>query len=276
MASQRPAGDPGLIRKLLSRANPRPVYKQLGDWLRAQVLSGRWRQNHKLSSETELADLFGVSRGTVRKAVEELIDEGLLTRIHGKGTFVSDKMLEQPLAQELISFSEDLLLQGIPFTTQVLESGFTAAEGDVAESLSIGYGAPVFFLNRVRIVWESPLVLLQNFVNPALCPGIEKVDFQANRLFEIIEGKFGLRIGWGHRSFEAQIASGDVGRLLNVEEGHPVMYMDQVAYLIDSSPIEVSRIWIRGDHYRITTSVHRSITGFAADTFTEEHSGQED
>ena len=93
----------------LSHAGPVPVYQQIRDWMYDQIASNAWPEHYKLLAETDLADTLEVSRGTVRKAISELIADGLLVQIHGRGTFVSSNRLEQPLADRLVTFSEDLL-----------------------------------------------------------------------------------------------------------------------------------------------------------------------
>ena len=97
-----------------------PVYVQVVNWLTSQIVTGNWQPNHQLLSEPDLADKLGVSRGSLRKAIGVLVARGMLEQVHGKGTFVRDTMLEQTWASRLVSTSEELNQQGIPFTTEVL------------------------------------------------------------------------------------------------------------------------------------------------------------
>jgi GntR family transcriptional regulator len=108
-------------RPVLDRNSPVPVYRQLAAWFREKISNQEWKTNFKLDSEIELANQLDLSRGTVRKAVEELISEGLLIRSHGRGTFVSDaENIGQTLATELVGTSEELIKKGIDFETIVL------------------------------------------------------------------------------------------------------------------------------------------------------------
>src|SRR4026207_2090083 len=130
----------------LDREDPTPIYQQIKDWLRQQIKHGAWPEHYKLKAETDLAIEWGVSRGTMRKAIMELIEEGFLTRIHGRGTFVASSVLEQPLAERFVTFSEDLTANGIAFETQVIEQSIIKPAENVTSLLGLQPGDEVFFL----------------------------------------------------------------------------------------------------------------------------------
>lgn len=241
----------------LDRTGPTPIYRQIEHWMQQQIAGGAWPEHYKLKSEDDLAAELGVSRGTVRKAVAALTAEGVLTRVHGRGTFVSSSRIEQPLAERLITFSEDLISRQIPFETRVLEQSVIHPSERVASLLSVPPGAEVLYLKRVRIVNRTPLIVLHNHVKIERCWGIEKVDFTRYRLFEALEDLFGLELDWAQRTFEAQVANGELADLLKIPEGDPLMYLEQVLYLQDGSPIELSDVWLRADHLRLSARVSR-------------------
>src|SRR5690606_18813072 len=112
---------------------------------------------------------LGVSRGTIRRAIGELIDEGLLVRVHGRGTFVARPKLEQALADNLVTFSEDLITQGIPFETTVLEQTVASSSEQASALLQVGPDEKVFVLKRLRSVGGVPVILLHNYVVYARC-----------------------------------------------------------------------------------------------------------
>ena len=246
-----------MIQPEVKRTVPTPIYQQIKTWIRQQIELGAWPEHFKLKSETDLAEAWGVSRGTVRKAITELIKEGLLLRIHGRGTFVASARLEQPLAERLVAISEDLINKGIPFETQVLECSVVEAPPQVAYLLSIAVDSKVLFLKRVRSVANLPLILLHNYVVYQLCPGVEQVDFSRYRLFQTLEQKFGLQLDWGRRYFEAKAATEEVARRLDISVCDPVMSLEQVVYLSDGNPVEFSDVWLRGDRFRLSATVRR-------------------
>jgi DNA-binding GntR family transcriptional regulator len=245
----------------LSHAGPVPVYQQIRDWIYGQIASCAWPEHYKLMAETDLADALGVSRGTVRKAISELIADGLLVQIHGRGTFVSSNHLEQPLADRLVTFSEDLIDHGVPFETTVLEQSVVRPSQRLASLLSVRPDAEILHLKRVRAVRGTPMILLMNHVVLDHCQRLRTVDFTRVRLFQALEDQCGLVLDWARRTFEAQAANAEVAALLKIAPCDPVMYMEQVLYMRDGSPVEVSDLWLRGSYFRLSAIVKRQPKG---------------
>jgi DNA-binding GntR family transcriptional regulator len=245
----------------VDRTTPRPIHQQIQDWIRYQITSLAWPEHYQLRAENDLAAELGVSRGTVREAVTKLIEEGLLIRIHGKGTFVSTRHLEQPLAERMVSFSEDLIDKGIPFQTQVLDQSIVHAPQPVASLLSVTPDTEVLHLKRRRFVRQMPVIVIENYILLGKCPGVERVDFTHHRLLATLEVDFGLQLDWARRTFEAQRAGEEIARLLGIAVGDPVMRMNQILYLKDASPIETSNVWLRGEGFRLSAIVNRHAKG---------------
>lgn len=241
----------------LDREDPTPIYQQIKDWMRQQVKHGGWPEHYKLKAETDLAVDWGVSRGTMRKAIMDLIEEGLFTRIHGRGTFVASTTLEQPLAERFVTFSEDLMERGIGFETRVIEQSIIKPAENVTSLLDLQPGDEVFFLKRVRSIGGERLVILENYLPYARCRGIENYDFTRYRLFEVLEEHLNLELDWGRRSFEARIADAGIAKLLGISESEPVMYAEQIVYLSDESPIELSNLWFKGERFKLSATFKR-------------------
>lgn len=241
----------------LDRSSPTPLHQQIQVWMHDQIVNGHWPEHYRLPAEIDLADSLGVNRGTLRNAMKTLIDEGLLVRIHGKGTFVaSSTTVEQPLAESLVTFSEGLTVRKIPFKTRVLEQSLIRPGHMVASLLSL-QEEEVFFLKRIRSVKDEPLIYLKNYVVCQHCPEIAAIDFSQETLFHVLENRFNLELDWGRRFFEAQAASSEVAAALDITPGDPVMYIEQIVYLSDGSPIELSNLWVKGGHFRIAAVVKR-------------------
>lgn len=242
----------------IERSGPKLIYQQIVDWMRNQISTGIWPEHYRLPSEQELAAMFGVSRGTVRKAINQLTSERLLITIHGRGTFVESTVIEQPLAEQLIAFSEALINKSISFQTQVLHQQIEIPPRRIASLLSLKNEAPALVLERIRSVGQTPVNYLINYVAIQLCPGIDKVDFTKYRLFQTLEERYKLTLGWGQRTFQAVSADEDIAHKLNINACDPIMYMEQIIYLPDGSPIEFSRIWLPGSSFRLSAIVKRS------------------
>jgi DNA-binding GntR family transcriptional regulator len=253
----------------IDRFSPVPIYQQIQNWMREQILSGRWVEHYQLKAEDELAVDLGINRGTLRNAIKTLIDEGLLVRIHGKGTFVTRRMLDQPLAQNLTTFSEGLISKNIPFTTLVLEQAVITAPADIAASLNLDPADEVFFLKRVRLVDEKPVIFLLNYGVHRYCPGIETADFGSRRLFDVMERDYHLSLAWGRRAFEAHAAHDEAASALRIAVGAPVMYATQVTYSTQDVPLEASIMWFPGESFRLSAQVRRGSAEHTLDEIPE-------
>ena len=242
----------------IDRTNPTPFHQQISSWMRQQITSGLWPEHYRLVSENDLAEELGVNRGTLRKAMAELIAEGLLITVHGRGTFVASLRLEQPLAEGLVASSEDLIAKGIPFETRMISQAIIVPDQRLQSLLLLSATAQVFSLKRVRYLGQTPCILISDYLVYDRCRGIESADFGRNGLFKVLEEQFKLNLAWGRRTFEAQSASEDVSKHLGVTPCDPVMYMNQIAYLDDESPVELSDVWFRGDRFRLSSIAKRA------------------
>lgn len=242
----------------IDRNSPVPIYQQIKEWMRSNILSGTWGEHYQLRAEDDLAQALNINRGTMRNAIKSLIDEGLLIRIHGKGTFVASKKVEQSLAESLMTFSEGLIQQNIAYTTIVQQQQVIQADKALATLFQVNLDAPILCLQRVRSVEDKPIIFFTNYVPTENFPGIEWKDFANRRLFEVMEHDYGFKISWAQRYFEACVANAQVAAALDVPEGSPVMYAKQITHSDRDVPIEASDIWIRGDSFRLSARVRRS------------------
>ncbi len=108
-----------------------------------------------------------------------------------------------------------------------------------------------------RSLRNTPIVALNNYVVAENCPGIETVDFEHNRLFDVLENRYGLDLSWGQRTFQAKMAGDVIAPFLNLTPQDPILYVEQAVYLRDDIPIEFSQIWFRGDSFRLSAIVDR-------------------
>lgn len=233
------------------------IYKQISAYIRNKIILLEWPEKHKIPSAAELAEQFQVSRGTVIKAIAELINEGLLVSIRGKGTFVSSTQIEQPLGVSYISFSEDLIQKRIPFTTIVIEKSIIDAPSHIAGMLNVSENSPIFLLRRVRHVNGKPLVYLINYVRLDIYPEIMEEDFTTKRLFDVIEKGSGHTITGGRRLFSAESADTETARWLEIPLNDPVFHLLQISHLDDDQPVEVSFDYFNAKKYRLSATLSR-------------------
>lgn len=242
----------------LQRSAPEPLHQQISDRMRKNIALGVWPAHYKLKAEPELATDFGVSRGTLRRALRTLIAEGLLVQVQGKGTYVpSSTTIEPPIAQDLLSLAEALGRIGVTFETEVLNQGLEAAPEHVQGLLDLAEEPTIFRLERIRCVEAAPVAYLINYVRASLCPGIERYDYTQKTLFGVIEHEYHYTLATGRRTFEAKAASLEVSEVLRIPVGSPVLYLEQVVYLENGQPIEYSDVWIRGDRLKLSSVLTR-------------------
>ncbi|MEU0690646.1 GntR family transcriptional regulator [Streptomyces uncialis] len=246
------AGPPDIRRDV-----PTAIHAQISEHIRLRIAGGDWPAHYRLKSEPELAQQFGVSRGTVRRALVTLIEEGLLRQVRGRGTFVTSTVIEPAIAQKLSTLSEDFASQGVVTSTEVRECSLIAPPRPVAALLDVPLTTRVLRLVRVRSTAEGPVALLFNFVRTDLAPGIERTDFTESSLFGVLEGTYGLKIATARRTFSAEAASPEVAQALTLPAGGPVQYLQQVTYLADDRPVEYSDVWIHSGRLRVTSLLLR-------------------
>ena len=236
---------------------PEPLYQAIARAFRAQISSGELRRGDKIPSEEQLCRELGVSRGTLRKALGSLVEEGVLERTQGKGTYVANDKVSYPLAQELVSFAEELTRRGQSFTTSVMGMEVERAPEWLARRLSVKEGAPTLVMRRVRSIDGEPAVLLKNWVLLDKCPGLEQEDFSEVGLFEAIERVSGKRIKYGVRTFSARLVEKGEADLIGRRPGDPIMFITQLTYGQDDEPIEYSNILLRTDKYQVSSVIYR-------------------
>lgn len=246
------------MEKKIKENNPIPKYQQISDWMRENIISGDWSENEQLPSETRLADQLNVSRGTVRKAIEELIDEGLLVRVHGKGTYVKTKLiLEQNPVGRIAGFSRDLISRGIPYSTQVLLSEVIIPPPKISQKLSLKPHEKIFHMHRLRYVHDKPVLMIENHIDYKRCLGIENIDFSKKQLYVTLENTYNFNFDWARRTYRAQVSDKRIAELLSIEVGSPIMYLEELYHLVGDIPAEYTKSWINGDLFHISTKINR-------------------
>lgn len=246
------AGAPELDRKA-----PESLHAQISDAMRLTIASGGWPRHHRLKAEPELAKELGVSRGTLRRALATLIEEGLLKQVPGRGTFVTETLIEPAVAQKLSTLSEDFASQGIVLDTAVVDVSLVTVPSGIGRLMRLPRGTSVLRMVRVRTTDGKPIALVHNYVRTDLAPGIEKVDFTRTSLFGVLENDYDLKIDNARRTFSAQAASDSVARALQLKPGAPVQYLEQLTFLTDARAIEYSDVWIDSAKLRVVTLLTR-------------------
>jgi GntR family transcriptional regulator len=246
-----------LAKELIKKDSPIPYYFQLEEILREEIESGRWAPGQRIPSESELCEILGVSRTVVRQALNELVNEGLLYRRKGKGTFVSRSKIAESLVQNLTGFYEDMVAKGLMPITHVLEQKLIPASKKVAGMLNLKEGDQVIKIDRLRSVGNGPILIVTTFLPYQICPALLEEDLTNQSLYAVLEDRYKLEIARGRRTLEAISASEEDAKLLGVEEGDPIILLKSVSYLENGEPIEYFEAKHRGDRSRFEVELIR-------------------
>ncbi len=224
--------------------------------LRREIADRRSQNEvYQLPSENELAQRYGLSRATVRHALDELEREGWIYRKKGIGSFAPVRRFEQELTQ-LVSTSEDMRQRGWPLVTKVISVQLLPAPEHVARALELVPGTPIYALCRLRVVEEVPLSVQTAHLPAALCPKLEENDLSSS-LYNLLEGRYGLTLWSGREILRARGATAWEANLLNIREGAPVMYAERITYAANGVAVEyLEAVW-RGDRYDFKVSLSR-------------------
>jgi GntR family transcriptional regulator len=205
-----------------------------------------------------LSALQGITRATVRRALDVLERDGWIYREKGKGSFAAVRRVEQELTQ-LVSTTEDMRQRGWSLTTRVVSVMPMPAPAHVASALELPEGSPCYELCRLRLVDGEPISLQTSYLPAALCPDLEAHNL-ARSLYRLLETRYGLRLWTGKEVLRAQCASAREQTLLEVPPGTPVMYMERVTYAVTGEAVEyLEAVW-RGDRYDFKVSLARPRT----------------
>ena len=241
---------PGRKPKLV-RGPGTTVHGQIEDWLADAIATGRLAPGDRLPTEQDLAAWLGVSRMTLRHALAELAQRGLVTRTVGRsgGTFVAEPKLEQDLTV-LAGFSEQLRRHGLVAGARVLAAAEMRASPAASAALEIAVGAPVYEVRRLRLAAGQPILIEHSLFPAQRCPGLIGYRLDGS-LYELLDEKYGQRPYRARESLEPVCAGVREAEALGVPEGSPLMLVERTAYSRSGMPLEFARDLFRGDRTRV-------------------------
>ncbi|MDH2414025.1 GntR family transcriptional regulator [Nocardioides sp. CER19] len=239
------------LRLRVDRRSPVPLYHQIATQLAEAIDDGTLPAGTKLENEIALADQLGLSRPTMRRAIEELVGKGLLVRKRGVGTQVVHGRMRREL--ELTSLYDDLAAEGRTPSTSVLVNRVEPAPADVAEQLGLAPGSDVRRLERVRRAGGAPLALLRNWL-PADVLTAEDDELESRGLYELLRER-GVHLRIARQRIGARGSTAAEGELLDVAPGQALLTMQRTAYGDSGRAVEYGDHCYRPDSYSIEVTV---------------------
>ncbi|GGE52338.1 phosphonate metabolism transcriptional regulator PhnF [Pullulanibacillus camelliae] len=241
---------------MIDKQSPIPIYYQIEEYLKKMIETGKFAVNQVIPSERELSGTFQVSRMTIRQAVSDLVNEGYLYRRKGKGTFVAEQKIEQPL-QGLTSFTEDMIKRGMTPSTRVLHFDKKKASVSIAKQLGISEQELVYEIKRIRLADDIPMALEMSYIPVKLVPNLTETIVQ-DSFYKYIEDTLQLKIEDAVQALEASIVLPEDAKRLDMKPGAAVLLIHRHTYLTSGKALEWVKSVYRADRYKFLINMKRS------------------
>lgn len=238
----------------LDTGSPLPKYYQLKEIIRDLIEQEELREGSPIPPERKFCEQYGVSRMTTRQAIVELVNEGVLYREQGKGTFVAARKVRQE-AERLTSFTEDMARRGMEATSRVLSLEATEAGPTVSRLLGVEEGEEIVRLQRVRNADGEPMALETSYLLHGIASGLLELDLSQRSIYDELRSR-GVRMTRADQSYEATAIDEFEAEHLGVPVGSPALLLERVTYDDADRAFEYVKSTYRGDRYRITTTLH--------------------
>ncbi|MHB1315431.1 MAG: GntR family transcriptional regulator [Christensenellales bacterium] len=234
----------------LERSNPKPLYRQLEEIIRAKIANEEWQPKKAIPSENELSKTYGLSRMTVRCAITKFVKQGALYRIQGKGTFVAEpKISTQPLSYAGIR--EQLEKKGYEIATRLLRAEIVAADREVAAQLGLCEHARVYAIERVRLIDHVPLSLHLSYIPVKLAVGLNERNLENEQMCVILQKYYHLVRGRVYETLESSLPTVEEAEVLGISCGFPLLLLKDTIYTQNEVPFEYSKVMFRGDKIKL-------------------------
>ena len=246
-----------LAHSPLDRSSSLPLYHQLHVHLRKRILGGEWKAGDLFPRDVDLEQMYGVSRITVRKALDALVDENLIARQRGRGTFVTDPSYRSE-AGNLFSFTDEMKRRGLKPSSEVLDIQYRPVSEHTAEQLGVEVGEELAGLSRLRLGDGEPQCVEKVWLVHRYCPRIlDHHDFSKASLTEVLEEIYHIRLSRAVQTVSALIPTRTIAKQLELRGNQPVLFVERVTYSQADIPIDYRRIYYRADRYALKQEVHK-------------------
>jgi len=234
----------------LDRNSARPLYVQLGDIIREAIQNGEWQPDQMIPSENELARSYGISRVTARAVLKELVSEGLLYRVQGKGTFVAERKIEM-LNPAHGGVSRQLETLGKDIRVRVVDFSLTVPSRSVAKTLGISPDTPIRYICRVRYADNEPVSIHKTYIPYSYCPTLKAEDLESEPLCDIMQREFNLTPDYIQETLEITKAMDYEAELLNMKPGDTIILMEGIGADKTMKTYQVAKILFCGNRVKL-------------------------
>lgn len=243
----------------IDRSKHVPLYIQIKELIAEKINDRVWEPGDPIPSEKELQDQYSVSRITVRQAVNELVNEGLVTKKQGKGTFVSFPKLSHNLPN-LTSFTEDIRSKGLTPQAETLRIK-KGKDAGVAEKMGLDLSTEFLSIKRLRLINGEEVGIHDSYINLAVLentPLASTDTFDYNEsIYDALEAS-GIVLAYADETLEGGIANEKIAEMLGVQKGFPLLILERITYTTESHPVEYVMMHYRADKYKYSIRLNRN------------------
>jgi len=236
----------------INKKSPIPVYHQLKNIILEKIERGEFGAGELIPSERDLSDTLGISRMTVRQALNQLVNEGVLYREKGKGTYVSKVKFEQ---RNIMSFSDLVKSKGAAPSTRVLNFAKQQAAHDICDVLELKSGEQIYNIKRLRLADDVPVGIEEVFIPEKYCPALEKYDL-TNSLYKLVREEYSYAISFVDNSIEASKPLKEEKGLLKIPSGVPVLRISGIYFVEAGVKLFYEKSVYRSDEYKYNVRVY--------------------
>lgn len=226
-----------------------PLYSVIASQMEELIAAGKWHEGDRLPPERQLCGDFGVSRATLRQALGELEERGLITRHQGRGTFVSKPRVQLPIVG-VFSIRDAMEAHGMTMTTQVVRVETLEASRQLAADLACLPGEAVIHIERLRVGDGEPMVLDSAHLRAELFPGLEHIDFTQRSLYEVLESDYGRVAAEARETLEPVILTPRECELLEVPSHTTALLTRRITSDASGVVLALGHVLLRGDRSR--------------------------
>lgn len=231
----------------LQKESNTPLYAQLAAYIRIQIQAGVLTPGDQMISENILCQILSISRTTVRQCLNRLVDEGLIVRYRGKGTFIADQKMKRPI-NYLYNFTENIHSLGATPASKIITSHVFDADDYISEQLKLPKGqTKVFELLRLRCANGEPIIFESTYIPYYLCPGIEDFDFATMSLYHILSERYKLNLYHATETIDAIIINKKEADLLQCKAREPGYKIKRISHLDSGFTFEFTTSITRAD-----------------------------
>ncbi|SEO57633.1 GntR family transcriptional regulator [Propionispora vibrioides] len=242
--------------KKVDKNSPVPLYYQLKNILVELIENEELQPDDPIPPERELCEYHGVSRMTVNKAIISLVNQGVLYREQGKGTFVATHKGKYTLSG-LFGFTEDMERRGLSVRTTLISFEKKAATKKIQETLKLEEHQPVFEITRLRYVEEEPYALETAYIPVYLCETLTADMLQDHSLYSLLAGEFGLQIEHAYQTIEPVLMNDYESNMLDVKKNKLALLFSRRTYIKGTIPMEMTKAIYRSDRYKFEVTLQR-------------------